>query len=520
LPKKMQKALLIILDGWGIGPIPEADAIRRANTPFFDSLMRDYPNARLVTYGEAVGLPEGQMGNSEVGHLNIGAGRIVYQELTRINRAIADGSLAKNPVLLDAIHYAKENHKRIHFVGLVSDGGIHSHIHHLKALIEIAGQQGATDNAVHVITDGRDTDPHSGVDFVRDLMGFLKGRSTRIASVIGRFYAMDRDKRWERIKKAYDLYVSGQGKAYTDPVHAVRDSYAAGVTDEFIEPIVVTTETGAPVATLNEGDVVIAFNFRTDRLRELTTVLTQRDLPEHGMHTLPLYYVTMTRYDDSFRGIHVLFEKEHLKRTLGEYVSSLGLTQLRTAETEKYAHVTFFFSGGREESFPGEQRALIPSPKVRTYDLLPEMSAPEVTDSTIRFIETKEPDLIVLNYANADMVGHTGVFQAAMKAAETVDRQLRRLVHVALQHGYRIVIIADHGNSDYMINEDGTPNTAHTKSPVPIIIIKPDDKDYAVQDGKLADVAPTLLHLMELPVPEEMTGHVLVSATKPVKPLG
>jgi len=507
----MKKAMLVILDGWGLGPKHSADAIYNAKTPFFDHLMAEYPHSTLVTYGEDVGLPEGQMGNSEVGHLNIGAGRIVYQDFTKINLAIKDGSLATNQTLLDAIAYAKKENKKIHFIGLVSDGGIHSHINHLKALVDIAEANGQTNNFIHAFTDGRDTDPKSGVDFIKDLESFLSEKTTRIASVIGRFYAMDRDKRWGRIKLAYDLLKYGAGRHFAKASDGLLASYEQDVTDEFIKPIAIVDKSNQPIAQIEKDDVVIAFNFRTDRLRELTTVLTQQHMPEEHMHTLPLYYVTMTRYDENFKKVKVIFSKDDLKMTLGEYISKKGLTQLRTAETEKYAHVTFFFSGGREEPFDGEIRSLVPSPKVETYDLKPEMSCEEVADKAITIINKETPDLIVLNFANADMVGHTGVFEAAMKAVEAVDNQLNKLVTTAIKKDYRIIIIADHGNSDYIINEDGSPNTAHSMSPVPCIVIHPDTKDYTVKNGKLADVAPTLLKLMELDVPDEMTGDVLVS---------
>ncbi len=508
----MKKAMLIILDGWGIGPKPSADAIYNANTPFFDHLMKDYPHSTLVTYGEAVGLPEGQMGNSEVGHMNIGAGRIVYQDFTRINLAIKEGRLATNKTLLDAFAYAKKENKKVHFIGLVSDGGIHSHIDHLKALIDVAEAHGQTNNYIHAFMDGRDTDPNSGMGFIQDLEQFLAKRKTRIASVIGRFYAMDRDKRWARIKKAYDLLRHGVGAHFAKASDGIQASYDKEITDEFIKPIVVTDQQDQPLAKIEAGDVVIAFNFRTDRLRELTQVLTQQDMPEEQMHTLPLYYVTLTKYDDKFKDIHVVFDKEDLKMTLGEYISSLGLSQLRTAETEKYAHVTFFFSGGREKPFGGEIRSLVPSPKVETYDLKPEMSAEIVAEKAIDIINKKQPDLVVLNFANSDMVGHTGIFDAAKKAVEAVDNQLNKLVSAALKKDYRIMIIADHGNSDYIINEDGSPNTAHSMSPVPCIVINPDTKDYKVKEGKLADVAPTLLKLMELDAPKEMTGDVLITS--------
>lgn len=505
----MNKAMLVILDGWGIGPNPDVDAIHQAKTPFFDSLMANFPYATLTTFGEDVGLPEGQMGNSEVGHMNIGAGRIVYQDFTRINLAIREKNLRTNTTLLDAIAYAKKNNKKIHFIGLVSDGGIHAHIDHLKALVDIAESNGQTNNFIHAFTDGRDTDPQSGIGFIKDLEQFLSSRQTKIASVVGRFYAMDRDKRWERVKLAYDLLVKGEGAVFAQASTGMQASYENDITDEFIKPIVVKNDT-QPIATIQKDDVVIAFNFRTDRLREMTQVLTQESMPDLEMHTRPLYYVTMTRYDENFKDIHILFTKEDLKMTLGEYISKKGLTQLRTAETEKYAHVTFFFSGGREEPFPGEIRSLVPSPKVETYDLQPEMSAEKVATKAIKILDNDTPDLVVLNFANSDMVGHTGIFKAAMKAAETVDRQLDRLITNAIYHQYRIIIIADHGNSDFLINDDGTPNTAHSMSPVPCIVINPTTKNYQVANGKLADVAPTLLHLMGLNAPEEMTGDVLV----------
>ncbi len=507
----MKKAMLVILDGWGLGPKPSADAIYNAKTPFFDHLMAEYPNSTLVTYGEDVGLPAGQMGNSEVGHLNIGAGRIVYQDFTKINLAIKDGSLATNKPLLDAIAYAKKANKKIHFIGLVSDGGIHSHIDHLKALVDIAEANGQKNNFIHAFTDGRDTDPKSGIKFIKNLESYLAEKSTRIASVVGRFYAMDRDKRWARIKLAYDSLRHGSGTHFAKASDGLLASYHQDITDEFIKPIVIVDKEDEPIAKIKKDDVVIAFNFRTDRLREMTTVLTQQDMPEENMHTIPLYYVTMTRYDDKFQDVKIIFDKDDLKMTLGEYVSKKGLTQLRTAETEKYAHVTFFFSGGREAPFDGEIRSLVPSPKVETYDLQPEMSCEEVATKAIDIINKQTPDLVVLNFANADMVGHTGVFEAAMKAAQSVDNQLNKLVTAAIKKDYRIIIIADHGNSDYIINEDGSPNTAHSMSPVPCIVINPDTKDYKVKNGKLADVAPTLLKLMKLDSPKEMTGNVLVS---------
>ncbi|MCB0601496.1 MAG: 2,3-bisphosphoglycerate-independent phosphoglycerate mutase [Saprospiraceae bacterium] len=507
------KGFLIILDGWGHGPDPSRSAIAQANTPFVDALYRDYPNSELITYGEDVGLPEGQMGNSEVGHLNIGAGRIVYQELARINKAIRDRTLFDNPTLNNAFHQAAKSGKPVHFIGLVSDGGVHSHINHLKALIEMAESCGCEKVFIHAFMDGRDTDPKSGVGYLRDLQHFLQGRHAQIATVIGRYFAMDRDKRWERVKLAYDLLVHGEGRKTLDPVSAVESSYHEGVTDEFLKPIVVTDMEGHPLARIQDGDTVMCFNFRTDRPRQITQVLTQQDFPEQGMKALKLDYVTMTEYDKEFKGLQVVFTTDNLVNTMGEVVSSQGLTQVRIAETEKYPHVSFFFSGGREEKFPGEDRILIPSPKVATYDLQPEMSAIEVTDAIMNRISNDPPDFICLNFANTDMVGHTGVFTAAIKAAETVDTCLSRLIPLAIEKKYRLVIIADHGNSDYMINDDGTPNTAHTKNPVPCIVIYP-GHHYEVSDGILADVAPTLLHLMGIAQPREMTGHSLIRELK------
>ncbi len=507
------KAFLIILDGWGLGPKPEADAIRQAHTPCFDKLMTEQPHSTLVTYGEAVGLPKGQTGNSEVGHLNIGAGRIVYQELTRIDKAIEDGSLEKNPLLQEAFRIAREEDKSLHFMGLVSDGGVHSHINQLIALCHMAARAGVSHIFIHAFTDGRDTDPQSGIGFLHELQKSCKGKA-QIATVTGRYYAMDRDKRWERTKLAYDALVHAKGTA-TSPEqleNTIRQRYEKGETDEFLKPIILTNKSGQPLPRIQNGDVVINFNFRTDRPRQITDMLTQRDMPEYGTQKLRIHYLTMTRYDDRFKDVHVLFEKEKLRNTIGEVIAKEQLTQLRIAETEKYAHVTYFFSGGREEPFAGESRILIPSPKdVPTYDFKPEMSAPEVTEAAIRFIEEHQPDFIVLNYANADMVGHTGVFKAAMKAAETVDECLCRLLATAKKYQYELLIIADHGNSDYMINEDGSPNTAHTKNPVPCIYIGRRDRQVQIKPGSLPDIAPTLLELMELPKPTEMTGNSLVS---------
>jgi 2,3-bisphosphoglycerate-independent phosphoglycerate mutase len=449
------------------------------------------------------------MGNSEVGHLNLGAGRIVYQELERINVAVRTGELAKNEHLLASIRLAKNNRKPLHLLGLVSDGGVHSHISHLKAICDICKAEGLSEVYIHAFTDGRDTDPKSGLGFLTDLQNHLNSSVGRIATVSGRYYAMDRDKRWERVKLAYDCMVKGEGATAADAIIAVKQSYEAGVTDEFIKPTGIVTAEGQPVATIKDGDVALCFNFRTDRCREISQVLTQEDYPDFGMHKLNIDYTTMTLYDHKFRNVHVIFENDNLTNTIGEVIANAGKKQIRIAETEKYPHVTFFFSGGREEPFPGESRILVPSPKVATYDLQPEMSANEITDKLVPEIEKESADFIVLNYANTDMVGHTGVFQAAIKAAETVDACVKRVVTAALEHGYTVFLTADHGNSDYMINEDGSPNTAHTLNPVPFFII---DKDWkgTVKSGKLGDMAPTILTMMGLPIPKEMTGNVLI----------
>ena len=508
--KSTDRFFLIILDGWGLGQVPTADAIAKANTPCFDGLMKNYPHSRLVTYGEEVGLPEGQMGNSEVGHLNIGAGRIVYQELARVNKSIRERELHRNPVLIKALQTAKSKGQAVHFMGLVSDGGVHSHIRHLLALCDITQEHGLDEVYIHAFTDGRDCDPKSGLGFIREVQEHIQGTPVQLASVVGRYYAMDRDKRWERIKLAYDLMVHGKGMPTSDVQAAIRERYAQGETDEFLKPIVLTGPSGSPAGTLKDGDLLICFNFRTDRPREISTVLTQADIPEFDMHKLDLTYVTMTRYDDTYKGVEVLFTKEDLAHTLGEVISKAGLSQVRIAETEKYPHVTFFFSGGREEPFAGERRIMIPSPKVATYDLQPEMSAPEVAKAIIAEIEANVPSFICLNFANTDMVGHTGVFEAAMKAAETVDRLLDQILKVALAHDYEAIIIADHGNSDYMINEDGTPNTAHTKNPVPCIYVSGKNQPARMLDGKLADIAPTILDRMGLPIPAQMDGTILI----------
>jgi 2,3-bisphosphoglycerate-independent phosphoglycerate mutase len=505
-----KRVLLVILDGWGHGPKPEVSAIAQADTPFVDSLYSQYPHAELTTFGEAVGLPEGQMGNSEVGHLNIGAGRVVYQELARINKAVRERELHQNPVLLETLRYAKANDKALHLFGLVSDGGVHSHHAHLAALCAIAAENGLEKIFIHAFTDGRDTDPKSGLGFIREVLDWVEPTGAQLASVVGRYYAMDRDQRWERTKLAYDLLVHGKGEATTDALQTIAARYAAGETDEFLMPIACVDAQGQPLATIAEGDAVICFNFRTDRPRQITTVLTQKDLPEHGMNALKLYYTTMTRYDETYQGVHVLFTKDDVSNTLGEVLSNAGKTQVRIAETEKYPHVTFFFNGGREAPFAGERRIMIPSPKVATYDLKPEMSAIEVTDAIVGDIEQHQPDFICLNYANTDMVGHTGVFAAAMKAAETVDACLRRLIETALKHRYEAIIIADHGNSDYMVNDDGSPHTAHTMNPVPIFYVSGQPQADRIKDGKLGDIAPTILTLFGMDIPKEMDGEVLI----------
>ena len=496
------------MDGWGLGKVKSSDAIQNANVPFVSSLYNQYPNTTLVTCGEAVGLPEGQMGNSEVGHLNLGAGRIVYQELQRINVAVRDGEFQKNAVLLQAIAQAKHNNKNLHLLGLVSDGGVHSHINHLKAICDVCKNESAENVFIHAFTDGRDTDPKSGLGFITELQSHLNNSTGKIATVSGRYYAMDRDKRWERVKLAYDALVKGQGEKSTDAIAAVEQAYAKNTTDEFILPTVIFDEAQQPLATIQNGDVVICFNFRTDRCREITQVLSQSDFPDFEMHKLDLDYTTMTEYDKTYKNVHVMFENDNLNNTLGEVLAANGKKQIRIAETEKYPHVSFFFSGGREVPFEGEKRIMIPSPKVATYDLKPEMSAVELTDALIPEIENSTADFICLNYANADMVGHTGVWSAAVKAVETVDRCVERVVTAALKSGYTIFLTADHGNADYLINEDGTPNTAHTLNLVPLFVIDNHWKGN-LKPGKLGDIAPTILHLMGLPIPSEMKGNIL-----------
>ncbi|MBW2960930.1 2,3-bisphosphoglycerate-independent phosphoglycerate mutase [Mesonia aestuariivivens] len=500
------KAILLILDGWGSTQNPEDSAIYKAKTPNFDKLFKEYPHAQLRTDGMNVGLPEGQMGNSEVGHMNLGAGRIVYQDLAKINMAVEQDSLKDEPVLKEAFHYAKTNDKSIHFLGLLSDGGVHSHIKHVKGLVSAAQKAGVKNKYVHAFTDGRDVDPKSGKGFVEDLLPTLEENDAKLASIIGRYFAMDRDKRWERTKKAYDLIVKGTGKETEDPAKAIQESYENNTTDEFIEPIVVT-ENDKPVATIKKGDVVIFFNFRTDRGRQLTEVLSQNDNAEYDMKKIPLYFVTMTTYDESFNGINVVFKKDNIKATLGETLEYSGKTQLRAAETEKYPHVTFFFSGGREKPYKGEQRIMVNSPKVATYDLQPEMSAFELAEKLEKEINKAEIDFFCINFANPDMVGHTGVFDAAVKACETVDECLGK-IYEAAKDNYNMIILADHGNSEKMVNKDGSANTAHTTNPVPVILVSPEKKE--IRDGILGDVAPTILDLMDIEQPDLMTQKSII----------
>lgn len=503
-----KKVALLILDGWGYGKQDHSDAIFNAKTPVFDRLIEQYPDSTLRTDGENVGLPDGQMGNSEVGHLNIGAGRVVFQDLVKINKAIEDNSIASNQVIKDAFKYANDNNKKVHFLGLISDGGIHSHQNHLIKLCELAHKNGVRESYIHAFTDGRDTDPKGGVKFIQQVSEAIKDTPTQFASVIGRYFAMDRDLRWERIKKAYDLMIHGKGSSTNNIVHAVKHSYNNGITDEFIEPHIIVNTDQKPIGIISEGDVVICFNYRTDRCREITRALHQENLEEHEMNALPLHYVTMTNYDEKFKDVKVIFQKDNLSNTLGEVISQQGLKQIRIAETEKYPHVTFFFSGGRETPFEGETRLMANSPKVATYDLQPEMSADEVTSKIIAEIQQESADFICLNFANPDMVGHTGVFDAIVKAVEKVDTCMGEIIDCGLQHQYSFVIIADHGNADYAVNANGSPNTAHTTNLVPVVII--DDEVDQIKPGKLADIAPTILTLMQLPIPQEMNGNVLV----------
>ena len=503
-----KKVILIIMDGWGLGKKKESDAIQNANVPFVSSLYKKYPNTTLVTCGEAVGLPAGQMGNSEVGHLNLGAGRVVYQELERINVAVKNGEFQKNKILLNSLKYAKENNKSLHLLGLVSDGGVHSHINHLKAITSLCKEKNIENVYVHAFTDGRDTDPKSGLNFLEDLQKHLDKTTGKIATITGRYYAMDRDKRWERVKIAYDALVHRTGKVTNNIFSAITSSYEKDVTDEFLLPII---NAGTPGSGIQDGDAVICFNFRTDRCREITEALTQTALPDYNMKPLQLDYTTMTMYNHTYKNIHVIFEKDDLANTLGEILSAHNKKQIRIAETEKYPHVTFFFSGGREVPFEGEKRIMIPSPKVATYNLKPEMSANEVTDALLPEIKNKTADFICLNYANADMVGHTGVWEAVIQAGETVDKCVEKVITAGLENGYTIFLTADHGNADYMINEDRTPNTAHTLNLVPFFII---DKDWKgkIKNGKLGDLAPTILTMMQLPIPPQMTGEILINS--------
>jgi len=506
----MKKVILMILDGWGKSTDSKVSAIDQANTPFIDDLYKKYPNASIRTDGLNVGLPDGQMGNSEVGHINIGAGRIVFQDLVKINRAVEDKTLQQQKTLINAFKYAKNNNKNVHFLGLFSDGGVHSHSNHLKALIDASEEFGLKNVFIHAFTDGRDVDPNSGIHFVKDILDYTKNKNTKLASVIGRYYAMDRDKRWERIRLAYDLIVNGIGEYSQDVLKSIESSYQRNITDEFIKPIVIANKKNVPIATISENDVVVFFNFRTDRGRELTEVLTQFDLPEQNMYKMNLHFLTMTNYDDTYKNINVIYEKDNLNDTLGEVLQNNNKTQIRIAETEKYPHVTFFFSGGREKVFRGEKRILCPSPKVATYDLQPEMSAFDIKDALIPELRSRSADFVCLNFANGDMVGHTGNMHAAIKACETVDKCVEEIIETALENQYTTIIIADHGNCEMMINPDGSPNTAHTTNPVPIILID-NQNEYKITDGILADIAPTILDIMQIEKPVAMSGKSLIS---------
>lgn len=504
----MRKAILMILDGFGLGPDPKVDAIYQANTPCFDKLMKENPHSSLTTHGLSVGLPEGQMGNSEVGHINLGAGRVVYQDLTKIDLAIAQNSISQQAVIKKLIADTVESGKNLHLIGLVSDGGVHSHIDHLLSLIDVFEKSSIKNIFIHAIADGRDTDPKSFIHHLKNLKTFLHNKKSRLATIVGRYYAMDRDKRWERISEAYQLYVHNKGELSSSAENAVLNSYKNGITDEFIKPIQLTDESGSPYPSIQDNDSIFCFNFRSDRMRQLTRVLHQHNLDEFSMRKLSLKYYTMTEYDSEFNDVHVVFQKDEVSQSLGEVLSRFGLSQLRIAETEKYPHVSYFFNGGREKPFSGERRILIPSPKVATYDLKPSMSAVEVTDALLNDMNSYHPDFICLNFANTDMVGHTGVMSAAIEAAQVVDQCMAKIIELANQLNYEMIILADHGNADCMINPDGTPNTAHTKNPVPCILIS--SYNYKIKNGKLADIAPTLLHLMQLPVPSIMTGNNLV----------
>ncbi|NAW50795.1 2,3-bisphosphoglycerate-independent phosphoglycerate mutase [Elizabethkingia argentiflava] len=504
-----KKAILAILDGWGLGLDPKISAIAQAKTPFIDQCLKEYPHSKLEASGLAVGLPEGQMGNSEVGHMNLGAGRVIYQNLVKINMAVENKTLGNEAEVMAAFKYAKDNHKKVHFIGLVSDGGVHSHINHLKGLIEAANDYGLEEVYVHAFTDGRDCDPHSAKTFIQDLIHYMSDKIGRLASVTGRYYAMDRDKRWERVRVAYDAMVNGVGLMTQNPIEAIQKSYDENITDEFLKPII-CTENNRPVAKIEEHDVVFCFNFRTDRGREITMALSQEDFPDYEMRKLPLYYVTLTNYDKTFQNVNVVYNEEVISHTLGEVLEDHNKSQIRIAETEKYPHVTFFFSGGREEEFRGEKRILCPSPKdVPTYDFKPEMSAYDITEAIVSELEQGSVDFVCLNFANTDMVGHTGVFQAAVQAAETVDQCIQKVASVGYAQGYTVFILADHGNSDVMINSDGSPNTQHSTNLVPFIVM---DKDHTwnLKDGKLGDVAPTILKVMGIEPPAEMTGDILV----------
>ena len=501
-----KKVILIIMDGWGIGKDKKSDAIQNAHVPFVSSLYKNYPNTTLTTCGEMVGLPDGQMGNSEVGHLNLGAGRIVYQELQRINVSIKNKTFHQNKILLDSINYAIQNKKTLHLIGLVSDGGVHSHINHLKSILDVCAENKLSDVLIHAFTDGRDTDPKSGIKFIKELQAHIHNTVGEIATITGRYYAMDRDKRWERIKIAYDGMVNALGTNTNDFINSIQNAYDHSVTDEFIKPLI---NSNIKKTTIEKEDAVLCFNFRTDRCREITEVLTQSSMLDYGMEKMNLHYTTMTQYSHSFKNIQVIFENDDLKNTLGEILSMNNKTQLRIAETEKYPHVSFFFSGGRENPFTGEKRIMIPSPKVATYDLQPAMSAKEVTTTVIAEIEQTKPDFICLNFANADMVGHTGVWDAVIKAVETVDACVEKVITASLAIGYTIFLTADHGNADYEINDDGTPNTAHSLNPVPFFIIDNDWKG-TIKSGKLGDIAPTILKMMQLPIPKEMDGDILI----------
>lgn len=506
--KDIKRILLIILDGWGLGDKTKSDAIFNANTPYFDHLMENYPNSKLYTSGESVGLPVGQMGNSEVGHLNIGAGRKIYNDLVKINKAIETNEIAQNEKLIEAFTYARDQKKKLHFIGLISDGGVHSSSKHLYKLCELTNDYNLDEVFIHAITDGRDTDPKSGYEFIKELVENTKGTKARVASLIGRYYSMDRDQRWDRIKIGYNLMVKGIGRSTQNVLAEIKQSYQQGVTDEFIKPVVVVDDDQEPIACISQGDVVICFNFRTDRLRQMTIALTQKDIPEHGLRKLDLNYFTLSNYDKNFKKINVVYDKVNVNNTLGEILADNRKSQLRIAETEKYAHVTYFFSGGREELFEYENRILVPSPKVPTYDHQPEMSAPEVTEKLVAELNKKKHDFICLNYANGDMVGHTGVYKAILQAIRTVDACLKKTVETAIKNNYSIIITADHGNADYVINDNQNPNTAHSLNPVPCIILG--EGDHQMRDGILADLAPTILKLMGLKQAEEMTGSSLI----------